>query len=123
MFDKKLVLEILSHIEESLTLLIDSTGHIETVDELLDSPQGVLMLDGICMRLMAVGEEIKKLDKITDKTLLVDYPSIPWRSIMGIRDIIAHHYFEVDADRVFDVLRNNLPPLLAEIKKMTVDFG
>ena len=123
MFDKKLVLEILSHIEESLTLLIDSTGHIETVDELLDSPQGVLMLDGICMRLMAVGEEIKKLDKITDKALLAGYPSIPWRSIMGIRDIIAHHYFEVDADRVFDVLRNNLPPLMAEIKKMTADLS
>lgn len=76
------------------------------------------MLDGICMKLIAVGESIKRLDKITAGELLPRYPDIPWRDIMGMRDIIVHHYFEVDADVVFATVRENVPPLLATIYEM-----
>ena len=37
---------------------------------------------------------------------------------MGVRDIIAHHYFEVDLDAVFDIIKNDLEPL----KKAIVFF-
>jgi uncharacterized protein with HEPN domain len=36
---------------------------------------------------------------------------------MGVRDIIAHHYFEVDPDAVFDIIKNDLEPL-----KKAIDF-
>ncbi|WP_293716764.1 HepT-like ribonuclease domain-containing protein [uncultured Parabacteroides sp.] len=35
-----------------------------------------------------------------------------------MRDIIAHHYFDIDADVVFDVMKNNLPAVKETIDKM-----
>ncbi|MDR3268697.1 MAG: DUF86 domain-containing protein [Tannerella sp.] len=118
MYDKELVIDILQHIEETIQTLIEGTRHIENVNELLSSATGVLILDGICMKLLVIGEEVKNLDKHSNKTLLTKYPAISWRKIMGMRDIIAHHYFEVDADKVFDVLRNNIPPLLTAVRQI-----
>ncbi len=68
-------------------------------------------LDAACMVLLAIGEAVKTLDKQTDKQLLPTYPSIDWKGIMGVRDIIAHHYFQVDPDAVFDILANDIEPL------------
>ena len=63
------------------------------------------------MVLIAIGESIKNLDKVSEGKLLPTYPSIPWKKVMGIRDIMAHHYFEVDADVVFEVIVKELDPL------------
>jgi len=40
---------------------------------------------------------------------------------MGIRDIIAHHYFELDAEVVFDVVKNEFPKLHTTILRMIAD--
>ena len=41
---------------------------------------------------------------------------------MGMRDIIAHHYFDLDAAVVFEVVKNNLPSMLTIIKKMRTEL-
>ena len=51
-----------------------------------------------------------------------NYPSIPWKSIMGMRDRIAHGYFEIDIDVVFYVLKNDILPLLEVVKQMKIDL-
>ena len=43
------------------------------------------------------------------ESIRVEYPNIEWRKIAGLRDILAHHYFEVDLDIVWDVVQNKLP--------------
>ena len=53
---------------------------------------------------------------ITEKELLPIYPSIDWKGVMGVRDIIAHHYFEVDPDAVYDIIRNDLEPMKEAIQ-------
>jgi len=68
-------------------------------------------LDAACMVLIALGESVKTLDKLTDKELLPTYPSVEWKKVMGARDIMVHHYFEVDADDVFNIITNDLNPL------------
>lgn len=78
----------------------------------------MMKLDSICMKLTAVGESIKNLDKITNKELLVKYPEIPWKNVMGIRDIIVHHYFDVDADEIFRICKEDLPQLYEIIIRM-----
>lgn len=35
---------------------------------------------------------------------------------MGVRDVIAHHYFDVDIDVIFQIIHDNLNPLLDAIK-------
>jgi uncharacterized protein with HEPN domain len=46
------------------------------------------------------------------------YPNIPWRQIVGLRNMLVHEYFGVDINIVWDVIRNELPPFLITINEM-----
>lgn len=83
----------------------------------------MVLLDSVCMKLIAVGESIKKIDKISEKQLLPRYTNIPWKDVMGLRDIIVHHYFDIDADEIFKTLRNDIPPLSKTIKQIINDLS
>jgi uncharacterized protein with HEPN domain len=122
MFDRDLVLEELQRIEETLLHVLDRTQKIAIVDDFLSTPWGMDMLDVACIRLEAIGETLKSIDKHSEGQLLSKYPSIPWKKIMGMRDVIAHHYFEVDADVVFNIVKNGIPPLLEIIRQMKQDL-
>jgi putative toxin-antitoxin system, antitoxin component len=52
----------------------------------------------------------------------VKYPEIPWRNVMGIRDIIVHHYFDVDADEIFRICKEDIPQLYKVIIKIINDL-
>lgn len=110
-----IIYETLKNIETAISRLQERTQNIKTVDDFLTSPSGMEKLDAACMVLLAIGESVKTLDKNTNKQLLQTYPSIDWKGVMGARDIIAHHYFEVDADAVFDIIKNDIEPLKAAI--------
>ncbi len=106
-----IVLHTLEQIELAIGRLQERTKNIRSVDDFLSTPGGMEKLDAACMVLIAIGESIKNLDKVSEGKLLPTYPSIPWKKVMGIRDIMAHHYFEVDADVVFEVIAKELDPL------------
>ena len=74
------------------------------------------------MKLSAIGESVKNLDKITEHKLLSGYPEIPWKDVMGIRDFIAHHYFEVDADVIFNICKKDIPVLIPDIQRIIEDL-
>ncbi len=80
-------------------------------------------LDAICMQLITIGESLKNIDKVTDKTLLSAYPEIQWEKVKGMRDIISHHYFDVDADVIFSVCTNHIDPLHRTVKRMIADLS
>ncbi len=91
---------------------------ISCSDDFLLDETDMMKLDSICMKLSAMGESVKNLDKVTNKELLISYPEIPWKSFMGIRDIIVHHYFDVDADEIFRICQEDRPLLLQVIVRM-----
>ena len=101
----QMVYETLKNIETIITRLQERTVQIHTVDDFLLSPFGMEKLDAACMVLIALGEAVKTLDKLTNKELLPTYPDVEWKKVMGTRDIMAHHYFEVDADEVFSIVK------------------
>lgn len=72
--------------------------------------EGVLILDSICMRLQSIGELVKKIDKI-ERTVLLGFPEIEWTNIMKLRDIISHHYEQVDYEIIYDICLNEIPRL------------
>ena len=111
------VYETLKNINIAISKLQDRSKEINSVNDYLMSPTGMEKLDAACMVLIALGESVKTLDKLTEKKLLPTYPSIDWKGVMGVRDVIAHHYFEVDPDAVFDIIKNDLDPL-----KEAIDF-
>jgi len=123
MRDKILIIESLEQLEQVIESLLESTSNIRDIGELPKSADGILRLNGICMCFIIIGEEVKRIDRYTEKCFLSAYPSIPWTSIKGMRDRIAHGYFEVDIDIVFDVLKNDIPPLLEVIRQMKNDLN
>ena len=111
-----IVLHTLDQIELAIERLQERIKNVHTADDFLSTPGGMEKLDAACMVLIAIGESIKNLDKVSEGKLLPTYPSIPWKKVMGIRDIMAHHYFEVDADVVFEVINKELEPLKKAIQ-------
>ena len=69
-------------------------------------------LDSIAMSLLAIGEGLKNIDKLTNGTLLIQYPMIEWKKIKGLRDILSHHYFDINAEIIFDICTYKLDELL-----------
>ena len=123
MWDKEIALHILSQIDQSLTVISERAQTIKTANDFLYSNEGITLLDSICMKLIAIGESTKSLDKITNKTLLASYPEIPWKHVMGVRDIIVHHYFDVDAEEIFHITTQDIPVLQRTIRQMISDIS
>ena len=122
MRDKTLIIESLERLEQVIENLLESTYNIQDINLLPKSADGMLRLNGICMCFIIIGEEVKRIDKYTQKQLLPNYPSISWENIMGMRDRIAHGYFEIDIDVVFDAVKNDISPLLEVIKQIKNDL-
>ena len=122
MFDKNLVLSILKQIDEALEKIKSRSEQIHSADDFTDSPAGMEKLDSICMLFIAIGEALKNIDKITGGNLLLQYPETDWKGAMGFRDIIAHHYFDIDAEEVFWICAHEVAPLSITIKKMIEDL-
>lgn len=122
MFNRLLATEILQQILTASERVSRRFEGISTADDLLIDERGLEKLDAICMQLIAIGESLKKLDKITNQELLENYPSIEWQKVKGLRDIISHHYFDINAEIIYDVCRNEIPKLTKEISKIIIDL-
>jgi len=123
MSDPGLVAEILSQILEATKRIERRFEGINTPDDFLLSDAGLDRLDAICMMLIAIGESLKNLDKITGGELLKRYPAVDWKGAKGARDIISHHYFDLDAEAVYGICGADLPLLKTAIVRMLGDLS
>ena len=96
---------------------------VKNPNDFLCSPGGLVRLDAICMNLIALGETVKGLDKLTGNQLLKNYPEVYWKGVMGMRDKISHHYFEIDSDVVFRTLEEDVPHMKSVVEKIINDIG
>ena len=118
MHDEELLYYSLKRIASTIERIINNSKAIDDSQYYVLSTAGMERLESTCMLLLAIGESIKSIDKMTQKQLLANYPEVDWKGAMGIRDIIAHHYFDIDESIVFDVVKNKLPGMLETINKM-----
>ncbi len=123
MSDPALVREILTQILEATARIERRFAPIQSSEDFLADDEGIDRLDAICMMLIAIGESLKNLDKVTGGELLGRHPEVDWTGAKGIRDIISHHYFHVDAEVVYDVCREHLPGLVEAVRAMREELG
>ena len=122
MYNKVFVLEKLENILTSLQHIPRRFSEIEEPSDFRKDNDGIDSLDGICMSLIAVGEAFKRIDEKTNGELLKKYPEIEWRGVMGVRDVIAHGYFDVDVEQVFDICQHDIPELISVVERMIGDL-
>jgi len=64
-----------------------------------------MVVDAIVRNFEIIGEASKNVPiEIQEK-----YPEIPWRKMYGLRDLIAHEYFGMDYEMIWEIAKNNLP--------------
>lgn len=73
-----------------------------------------LHFDAVLRNLEIIGEAVKNISEQTRQ----NYPDVKWRKIAGFRDIVAHEYFGVNEETIWDIVENEIPNLLEIVKAM-----
>ena len=76
--------------------------------------QDDLHFDAVLRNLEIIGEAVKNVSEETRQK----YPTVKWRKIAGFRDIVAHEYFGVNEETVWDIVKNEIPSLLSIVNVM-----
>ena len=118
MFDKVRIETLLNRIENAILLIQCKAGQLETPNDFLLDQEGSFLLSGVCMQLIFIGESMKTIDNKTSHAYLTNYPDICWTQIMGLRDIIAHEYYRIDEEEIFNIIKVDQSPLLLTIRQM-----
>lgn len=123
MYDVALARAILGQIDQALQIIQRRFAPVTSPDDFTSSDAGMEKLDAICMQLIAVGEAVKYVDKLTSGTLLARYPEVEWKQVMGMRDVLSHHYFDVDAEIVFSVCKAHIPHMSIVVQRIILDLA
>ena len=120
---KEMLLSTLEDIKYYLELILKRANNINSSDDFLKDENGLQKLDSIAMRLSAIGEGFKNIDKLSNNQLLIKYPNIPWKNVKGIRDILSHHYFDLDAEVIFNICKKDANELLETTIKIIEELN
>ena len=107
------ILDMLLFVEERINTTIERCGSVISVNDFLASPDKMDIFDATCMRLQTIGETVKN----------IDYAGTPWRSIIGLRNIISHEYLSIDPEEIFKIVKVHLPGLLLAIQQIRNDIA
>lgn len=72
------------------------------------------MFDAVRVRLIEIGEAVKAIDLV----VLTAEPDVPWQDITGMRNHLAHRYFDTDRAIVAATVAHDLPPLVAAARRL-----
>lgn len=78
-----------------------------------------LVRDAALWNLLVLGEATKQLPE----HIRLANSAIEWRKISGFRDVLAHGYFGLDEDIIWDVIENKIPPLRKAVEQALTSLG
>jgi uncharacterized protein with HEPN domain len=73
-----------------------------------------LVFDAVRVRLIEIGEAVKAVDP----ALLAQEPGVPWIDVAGMRNHLAHRYFDTAHSIVQATVTEDLPPLVAAAQRL-----
>lgn len=103
----------LRHIQEAIDKILRYTGRL-TADQLRADQQA---LDAVVWNLTVMGEAAQHIPEAVVKA----YPEVPWDQMRGIRNRIVHGYDRIDFDIIWNVVQNELPPLVPIFRRIMAE--
>ena len=100
----------LQHISKNIALIEEATRGL-TREAFMSQP---VIQNAIMRCLEIIGEASKNIE---DEFKLL-HPDVRWREMAGTRDILIHHYFDVDLEETWNIVKNDLPILKKQIQKI-----
>lgn len=120
---KQELVDMLQYVLERSELTMERVNNINSYHEFLNTPGNMDIFDATCMRLQTIGETIRCIDELTNKELLSQYSEIPWKHVIGLRNIISHDYLSIDPEEIFKIVKDNLPSLHSTIQRIFHDIS
>lgn len=121
---KDITLDMLDYIRHQAEFIIETTEDVKELNDFLCSQSGMVLYNSTCMCLQTIGETVRKIDELTDRKFLDKcYPEVPWRSIIGMRNIISHEYAATDPEKVFNTIKLDIPALLQKVDMIIEDVS
>ena len=68
--------------------------------------------DAVVRNLQIIGEAVKQIPP----DMRLRYPQVEWRKIAGLRDVLAHAYFSLQDEMIWDIVQGKVPHLLVEVE-------
>jgi uncharacterized protein with HEPN domain len=96
---------------EAIDRIIEYTSGFNSADEFNNDYRN---FDATMMNFVVIGEMV---DKIYDEFKKA-HPKIEWIKIKGFRNIVTHDYFGIDAEEVWQIIKNKIPSLKIEITRL-----
>jgi len=103
---------ILLSLLETILKIEKYTANYSSSDDLYVNDRD---FDAAMMNFIVLGQEVGKLSE----EIKFKNPHVNWSKIYGLRNIIAHHYFGINADLVWQIIKNDLPILKEQIKQLS----
>ena len=108
-------------LRDRLQDILDAIGQIE-----IEQAKGRDAFDGSALiqvwmvhHLMIIGEAVRGIDPAIRQR----YPSVPWRQIAGMRNILVHDYFRINHEIVWETVEKHVPSLKSEVERILQALG
>ncbi|NEQ47201.1 MAG: DUF86 domain-containing protein [Leptolyngbya sp. SIOISBB] len=118
MYDRSLLLELFLETEEAIRRIERRFSDIHSPTDFLQDDAGLDRLDAIAMMLIAIGENIQRISKRIEPDFFEQHPEINWTGIAGICNLLAHDYFNIDAEEVYRICNVEIAPLKQAIQQI-----
>jgi len=77
-----------------------------------------MAIDAVIRNLEIIGEAARNIpDNVKER-----YPNVPWKRMVGLRNIVTHEYFGVDLDNIWKIIKVNIPEVKPDIMKILDEF-
>ncbi len=93
---------------EAIDKILEFTKGFTSADEFFCDSKS---FDATMMNFIVIGEMIDRISLKTKNS----YPAIEWPRIKGFRNLIAHDYFGIDAEEVWQIITDQIPKLRQDL--------
>ncbi|MBR1782838.1 MAG: DUF86 domain-containing protein [Bacteroidales bacterium] len=119
--NKERVSNLLNLAIQEMELLGKMSAEIICPDDFVTSISGMTVFRACGMSLQFITESFVKIRNLCGPEFFSQYKTIPWPAVFGMRNFLSHEYGDVDAEGIYNTVKDNIPKLLGTSKQMLKD--